>query len=136
LGIAPVVRTKINKFEETEVWQAAREVTRRIYRLTSETPFSKNWGLADQLTRAAVSIMANIAEGSERDTTKDFAHFLGMAAGSSAEVRSHLYIALDLGYITQDQLDDLITALESILRQLKGLQRSLLSSSSSSSSSC
>jgi len=129
------MKSKINRFEDTEVWQDARKLTKEIFQLTSQTPFSINWALCDQINRAAISIMANIAEGSERNTVKDFAHFLGVAAGSSAEVRSHLYIAFDLEYIEQIQLDSLIRTLESILRQLKGLQRALLSSSSSSSSS-
>jgi four helix bundle protein len=126
--------SKIRRFEDAEVWQDARKVTRVIYRLSMKEPFSKDWGLVDQIRRASVSIMANIAEGSERISPKEFVQFLGIASASAAEVRSHLYIAFDLGYLSQDQLTELIQSLESIARQLKALRRSLTASTSTSTS--
>ena len=122
-------------FEDTEVWQDARRLTKTIYQLTSIAPFAKDWGLIDQVRRASISIMANIAEGSERGTTKEFVHFLSIALGSAAELRSHLYISKDLSYITQDQMEELINSVNSIVRQLKGLRRSLSLKKSSSTSS-
>jgi four helix bundle protein len=128
------VNQQIRRFEDAEAWQDARKVAKKIYELTAIAPFSKDWGLVDQIRRSAVSVMANIAEGSERLTSKDFVHFLGVASASAAEVRSHLYIAFDLGYITQEQLEPLIKSLESIARQLKALRRSLIPSTSTSTS--
>jgi len=120
----------VKRFEDAEVWQDARKVTQSIYQLSAIPPFAKDWALMDQVRRAAISIMANIAEGSERGTTKEFVYFLGIALGSAAEVRSHLYLAFDLGYISQEQLDNLVKSLNSIMRQLKGLRRSLSASTS------
>lgn len=84
------------KFEDIKAWQKARELTKEIYLATSDNLFSKDFGLRDQIRRASVSMMANIAEGYGRKTNKDFAHFLVIAHGSAAETQSHLYIALDL----------------------------------------
>src|ERR1700687_534406 len=88
------------KFEDITAWQKARELTREIYTVTSQGTFSKDFGLKDQIRRASVSIMSNIAEGFERSGTGEFIQFLATAKGSSGEVRSQLYVALDQGYIT------------------------------------
>lgn len=96
---------KLKHFEDLEAWRSARLLTREIYRLTSVPPFSKDFGLRDQITRAAVSVMSNIAEGFERDSDKAFLSFLSIAKGSVGEVRSQLFVALDLGYITRDQFE-------------------------------
>ena len=98
---------KIERFEDIEAWKAARELTREIYALTRQEAFSKDFGLRDQVQRAAVSIMANIAEGFDSQSNKAFIQFLGYALRSATEVQSHLYVALDQGYITQDKFDDL-----------------------------
>ncbi len=86
------------RFEDIKAWQKARELTKEIYLATSDSSFSRDFGLRDQIRRASVSIIANIAEGYGRKTNKDFAHFLVIAHGSAAETQSHLYIALDLNY--------------------------------------
>jgi four helix bundle protein len=91
----------IRRFEEIKAWQNAREMVREIYRACRETSLGKDFGLRDQLCRAAVSGMTNIAEGFGRKTDKDFAHFLDMARGSCIEVQSLLYVALDAGYLAQ-----------------------------------
>ena len=91
--------TKANGFEDLKIWQLARELVRVIYLETSESAFAKDSALRDQMRRAAVSSMANIAEGFERGSQRDFMRFLYMARGSAGEVRSHLYVARDLGYI-------------------------------------
>jgi four helix bundle protein len=91
------------RFEDIKAWQKARELTRQIYEVTDDRQFYKDFGLRDQIRRAAVSIMANIAGGFGRKTNKEFANFLVISHGSSAETQSHLYISLDLNYISQEK---------------------------------
>ena len=81
------------RVEDIEVWQRARVLTREIYRISNLGSFSKDFGLRDQIRRASVSIMSNIAEGFERSGSGEFAQFLSMAKGSSGEVRTQLYIS-------------------------------------------
>jgi four helix bundle protein len=92
---------KSKRFEDLEVWQLSRELVKSIYKLTSGTRFSKDFGLANQIQRSAVSIMSNIAEGFERKSKKEFISFLSIAKGSCGELRSQLYIGLDLSYINK-----------------------------------
>jgi four helix bundle protein len=87
-------------FEDLKVWQLARELVVAVYQLTSTQVFGKDHALRDQIRRAAVSSMANIAEGFERGSNREFKRFLYIARGSAGEVRSHLYVARDLDYIT------------------------------------
>lgn len=89
--------TGINRFEDILAWQKARELTREVYRLSAEGAFARDFGLRDQLRRASVSIMLNVAEGFARRTNREFIHFLGNAHGSAAEVQAALYVALDCG---------------------------------------
>src|SRR5205807_9337640 len=91
---------KIEKFEDIIAWQKARELAREVYRHAKLAPFSKDFGLRDQIPRAAVSTMSNIAEGFERGGDKEFIQFLSPSKGSCGEVRSQLYVALDQQYIT------------------------------------
>jgi len=90
----------IKRFEQIEAWQRARELVQEVYRASSQGPLRRDFGLRDQLSRAAVSSMSNIAEGFARKTDKDFARFLDVARGSAVEVQSLLYVALDMKYIT------------------------------------
>jgi len=92
-------------FEDLKVWQLARELVRAVYHITSAAAFNKDHSLRDQLRRAAVSSMSNIAEGFERGSKRDFVRFLYMARGSAGEIRSHLYVARDVDYITGVQFD-------------------------------
>jgi four helix bundle protein len=93
---------KILRFEEILAWQKARELVREVYRMTNSSEgFKKDFGLKDQIRRAAVSSMSNIAEGFGRLGDREFANFLNIASGSVAEVQSQLYVALDLQYIDQ-----------------------------------
>jgi four helix bundle protein len=94
---------KIEHFEDVQSWQKARELTKLIYELTSKKAFSRDFSLKDQIRRAAVSIMSNIAEGFESQNDKTFTRFLYIAKASCGEVRSQAYVALDFGYITQDE---------------------------------
>src|SRR4051812_36419359 len=92
---------KIERFEDLTAWVKARGLTQEIYRATRQSGFSKDFGLAGQIQRAAVSIMSNIAEGFERRSLPEFSQFLTIAKASCAELRSQLYIAFDVGYLTQ-----------------------------------
>ena len=96
----------IKQFEEIEAWQLARELTRKVYRLTKEPRFSKDFGLKGQIQDAAGSSMHNIAEGFDSETNAEFTRFLRYAKRSCTEVQSELYVALDNGYITQVQFED------------------------------
>src|SRR5256885_681510 len=96
-----------SRLEDIQVWQKARQLTREIYEATSNGKFANDYGLRNQIQRASVSIMANIAEGFGRRSDKEFANFLNMAHGSVAEVQSHLYVALDLAYINQMSFTEL-----------------------------
>ena len=93
------------KFEDIGAWQKARLVTKAVYLLTMKGQFAKDFGLMDQIRRLSVSIMANIAEGFGRRSDKEFVYFLNIAHASAAEAQSHIYVALDLGYITQEEFD-------------------------------
>jgi len=95
----------IKRFEEIEAWQLARELAREVYAATKVHDFAHDYGLRDQIQRAAVSIMSNIAEGFERGGNKEFANFLSIAKGSCGEVRAQLYVALDQNYITPDAFE-------------------------------
>ena len=107
----------LRRFEDIEGWQRARELTRGIYNCTTAGAFAKDYALRDQIRRAAISVMSNIAEGFERSGTGEFIQFLGMAKGSVAEIEAHLYIALDQAYISQDQFK----RLRSLAMSTKGL---------------
>lgn len=111
-----------NKFEDLVAWQKARELTKAIYLLTSKDPFAKDLGLKTQIQRSAVSTMSNIAEGFERKRNNEFHQFLSIAKGSCAEVRSQLYVAFDIGYITEDQFKTLLTQAEEVGRIVGGLR--------------
>jgi len=98
---------KIERFEDLEIWQEAREISRYVFKITSREPFSKDFKFRDQIRAASGSILDNIAEGFERGGNKEFAQFLYISKGSCGETRSQGYRALDYNYITQDELDEL-----------------------------
>jgi four helix bundle protein len=110
----------IEKFEDLEVWKAARHLVNNIYKSTGKDPFSRDWGLKDQIQRAAVSIMSNIAEGYERGSNKEFIQFLFISKASAAEVRSLLFVAFDQNYIDKNKFEELSAVAISISKQLKG----------------
>ena len=110
----------VQKFEELEVWQEARQLVKAIYCTTQEGNFAKDFGLRDQIQRAAVSVMSNIAEGFERSGNKEFSYFLYLAKGSAGEVRSQLYIASDLGYLEKPTFEKLNQSALCVSRQLSG----------------
>jgi four helix bundle protein len=92
--------TGFKKFEDVLAWQKARNAAKPVYEITSSGNFARDFGLRDQIRRSTVSIMANIAEGQGRNSDKEFANFLNIAHGSITESQSHLYIALDLEYLS------------------------------------
>ena len=97
----------IERFEDIKAWQKARELVRTIYSLSSPSKkLGKDFGLREQIRRASVSVMSNIAEGFARRGDKEFKRFLSIALGSSAEVQSQLYAALDLNYITKKEFQE------------------------------
>jgi four helix bundle protein len=97
---------KIERFEDIEAWQLARELTRKVYRLTKKSRFSKDYGLKNQIQDAAGSSMHNIAEGFDSETNPEFIRFLRYAKRSCTEVQSELYVALDEKYISADEFSD------------------------------
>jgi four helix bundle protein len=113
--------SQINTFEEIIAWQKARTFNKRVYEITSNDFFKKDFDLARQLRRASVSISSNISEGFERNTDKEFIHFLYIAKGSSAEIRSQLYLALDLNYVTQKEFETLFFEITTISKLISGL---------------
>jgi len=97
---------KIERFEDIEAWQLARELARKVYRLTKKPRFAKDYGLKRQIQDAAGSSMHNIAEGFDSETNAEFIRFLRYAKRSCTEVQSELYLALDEGYILPDEFKD------------------------------
>jgi four helix bundle protein len=97
---------KISRFEDILAWKKGRELTRIVYRLSRQGEFAKDFALRNQIRRSTISITSNIAEGFERDGNKEFIQFLSNAKASCGEARSQLYVALDEGYISQADFDD------------------------------
>lgn len=95
------------RFEEIESWKRARTLTNKVYQVSQQGNFARDFTLKDQVRRACISIMSNIAEGYDRSGTKEFVQFLATAKGSAAEVRCQLYIALDQGYIDENEFAEL-----------------------------
>jgi len=116
---------KIERFEDLIAWQKARSLTRTIYRITRQGAFARDFGLSGQIQRASVSIMSNIAEGFERSGLGEFHQFLSTAKSSCAEVRSQLYIALDVGYLSQIEFEELFAQAEEVGKIVGGLRASI-----------
>lgn len=107
----------IERFEDLEIWQLARELVREVYKLTRKKEFSKDYGLKDQIRRSSVSVMNNISEGFESRTTKRFINYLGHSKGSCGETRSVSYVALDCKYITESEFQILYDRCTKISRK-------------------
>src|SRR5438128_2476271 len=118
----PTMTTRIEKFEDFMAWQKARSLTREIYKINNLPAFSRDFGLKDQIRRAAVSIMSNIAEGFKRGRPSEFHQFLSIAKGSCAELRSQLYVALDVGYLEANDFDSLMMRSEEVAHIVGGLR--------------
>lgn len=115
----------MERFEDIVAWQRARELTGAVYRLSRHEQLRKDFALRDQMLRAAISVMANIAEGFERGRLSEFHQFLSIAKASCAELRSHLYVALDAGYLTAEEFETLRLKAEEVGRILGGLRQSV-----------
>lgn len=109
---------KLSRFEDLERWQEARRIVDRVYRVCSASGFRRDFSLVDQTKRAAISIMANIAEGFSRRGNKEFLQFLFIAKSSAAELQSHFYVALDQGYLTKSEFDELYEESDKVQRQI------------------
>ncbi len=116
---------KIEKFEDIESWKLAREITRLIYKASSAGSFSKDFALVNQIRRASISILSNIAEGFERGGNKEFLQFLAIAKGSCGEVRAQLYVALDQNYVDKNQFEEISGKLLETNRIISGLMKYL-----------
>jgi four helix bundle protein len=113
---------KVARFEDLIAWQKARVMTQAIYIMTRERAFTKDIGLSSQVQRAAVSVMANIAEGFERNRPGEFHQFLSIAKGSCAELRSHLYAAHDAGYLDKKGFTEVLAQAEEVGRIIGALR--------------
>jgi four helix bundle protein len=117
--------TRVEKFEDLVAWQKARVLTGSVYRVTKQGALSKDFGLAGQMQRASVSIMSNIAEGRERSSSAEYHQFLSVAKASCAELLSQLYVAFDVGYINQNDFDDLHALAQEVARLVGALRASI-----------
>lgn len=113
------------RFEDNIAWQKSRKLTRDIYLVTKQGEFSRDFGLSGQIQRASVSIMSNIAEGYERGNSGDYHRFLQIAKASSGEVRSQLYVALDIGYIDKEEFENLQAQAIEISKIISGIMKSV-----------
>ena len=115
----------ITRFEDIEAWKKSRELNREVYRITRSDTFARDFGLRDQIRRASISVMSNIAEGYERDGNAEFRQYLYIAKGSAGEVRAQLYAALDAEYIDQPTFDRVTALAFDTVRLIKGFIRYL-----------
>ena len=112
---------KFNSFEEINSWQKARLFNKQIYQITEDPNFKKDFDFIRQIRRASLSISSNIAEGFERNTDKEFIYFLYVAKASAGEVRSQIYLAFDIEYISKQEFEQLLESISEISRLLSGL---------------
>ncbi len=110
----------IERYEEIQGWQKARELAKFVYAITKQKAFARDFALRDQIREAAISVMSNIAEGFERGGRREFIYFLSVAKSSAGEVQSQLYIALDQGYITPEQFDEGYALCDETMRLIGG----------------
>jgi len=110
--------TTAKRFEELDVWKRSKESTNLIYRYSTDGSFSRDFGLRDQMRRASVSIMSNIAEGFESQTQATFIQYLSRAKGSASEVSAQLYITHEQGYLTNDEFESVKSLAEICSKQL------------------
>ena len=118
----------MERFEDLVAWQKARELTTLVYRLSGEGHFSRDFGLRDQIRRAAVSVMSNVAEGFERGGNREFRNFLSIAKGSCGELESQLVVARDQDYISSDEYKTALSAVKHLAKMIWCLMCHLQSS--------
>lgn len=115
----------IQSYKDLMVWQNAMDIIESVYRLTAAFPKEETYGLTSQLRRAAVSIASNIAEGHNRDSLKEYIHFLSIAQGSLAELETQIMLAIRLKYPSEEQMQTLLTQTDKLGKMLRSLQQSL-----------
>ena len=113
------------RFEDLEVWQRTKVLVVQIYKVTENFPRNEMFGLTSQMRRAAVSITANVAEGSERESSGALINYLDIARGSAGELRAHIYVAEAIGYLSNEQKDDLLTELHIVSKMLGSLRNAI-----------
>ena len=118
----------IENFEDIEAWRSSREVNKLICAITANEKFSRDFALTNQMRRASISVLSNIAEGFERGGDKEFVQFLSVAKGSCGEARAQLYIALDQHYISAAEFDSISNKLSETGRLISGLMKYFLQS--------
>ena len=118
----------IENFEDIEAWRSSREVNKLICAITANEKFSRDFALTNQMRRASISVLSNIAEGFERGGDKEFVQFLSVAKGSCGEARAQLYIALDQHYISAAEFDSISNKLSETGRLISGLMKYFLES--------
>lgn len=116
----------MHNFKELKVWQNARSFVKETYIATSNFPQEEKYGLISQMRRSAVSIPSNIAEGSGRNTDKDFSHFLNVALGSAYELQTQIFLSFDLELIKEEKMNELNSSLEEIQKMIYGLIKSII----------
>lgn len=120
---------RIKRFEDIESWKRARSFANEVYRITEIGRFSRDFALRDQIRRASISILSNIAEGFERGGDNEFLQFLSIAKGSCGEARAQLYVALDQNYITPSDFERLSTSANEVSQLIAGFMKYLRHSS-------
>jgi four helix bundle protein len=119
------MKNSIRRFEDIVAWQESRTLVGDVYRISYKIPFSRDFALRNQIRSSAISVPSNIAEGFERWTRPEFRRFLSMAKGSCAELRTQLYLALDLGYLDDSTFHLLMDSAESVSRLIGKLRSSI-----------
>ena len=109
-----------NDFDDLPIWQDARVVAKEVYKLTQSSEFSRDYGFKDQIQRASVSVVSNIAEGFDYGSNKQFVHYLNIAKASASEVRVQLILAMDVGYVSEEKQAELKTKLKQLSKQIAG----------------
>ncbi len=117
---------KIHRFEDLIAWEKSKSLSMSIYKVSSSESFAKDYALKNQIRRASISIMSNLAEGFERYSNREFRQYLSIARGSAAEVRSQLYLAHGLGYISREEFTELVDRCYEISKIIGGLRSSLI----------
>ncbi|MEP5254629.1 MAG: four helix bundle protein [Winogradskyella arenosi] len=115
-----------HKFKDLQIWKRSRLFCSEIYAITSKFPDSEKFGLTNQLRRASVSIPSNIAEGSSRDSNKDFARYLQISIGSAYEIETQLFISADLNFILDNELESCLSELSEIIKMISKFKSTLI----------
>ena len=115
----------VNSFKELRIWKDSVQLAKQVYLVTNQLPKNEQYGLRSQITRAAVSVPSNIAEGSRRRSTKDLMHFLSISLGSLAELETQLIIAVEIGFLSENDCSPIYESIEKISRSIVKLQQTL-----------